>query len=42
MAKAFRAVRTMAEEHDVDMRTAAQMLAISRTAEAARLRGVYP
>ena len=29
-------------EKDVDMRTAAYMLAVNRVAEAIRLRGIYP
>jgi glutamate dehydrogenase/leucine dehydrogenase len=42
MKAAYRAVLDMAKGHEVDMRTAAQMVAISRVAEATRVRGVFP
>ncbi len=42
MKRAFDAVLGVAKEHDIDMRTAAQMLAISRVAEATRIRGIFP
>ena len=42
MKKAFRAVLEMSQTHEVDLRTAAQMLAISRVAEATRIRGIFP
>ncbi len=42
MDRAFDTVAAMAEEHKVDLRTAAQMLGISRVAEATALRGIYP
>jgi glutamate dehydrogenase/leucine dehydrogenase len=42
MQAAYRAVLDMAKSHEVDMRTAAQMVAISRVAEATRVRGVFP
>jgi len=42
MKKAFRAVLGMSQTHEVDLRTAAQMLAISRVAEATRIRGIFP
>ena len=42
MVRSFQHVLRMAQEHDVDLRLAAQMLAISRVAEAAKVRGRYP
>jgi glutamate dehydrogenase (NAD(P)+) len=42
MTDAFDAVMAKALAFDVDLRTAAQMLAISRVAEAAQVRGLYP
>ena len=42
MVRAFESVARMADERNVNMRTAAQMLAISRVAEAARTRGLFP
>ncbi len=42
MVRSFEQVHRMAQEHDVDLRQGAQMLAISRVAEATRLRGLYP
>jgi glutamate dehydrogenase (NAD(P)+) len=42
MVRAYRAVVALAESHDVDLRTAAQMLAVQRVAEATRLRGIFP
>ena len=42
MVNSFAAVRDLAVSYDVDMRIAANMLAISRVAEATRVRGVYP
>jgi len=42
MTRAFRDVKSMADEHNVDMRTAANMLAIKRVADATRIRGIYP
>jgi glutamate dehydrogenase (NAD(P)+) len=42
MVRSFEQVYRMAQEHDVDLRQGAQMLAISRVAEATRLRGLYP
>jgi len=39
---AFDNVVAMSEQHQVDLRTAGLMLAISRVAEATRLRGIYP
>ena len=42
MVRSFKQVQRMAQEHDVDLRQGAQMLAISRVAEATRLRGLYP
>ena len=42
MVRSFNQVYRMAQEHDVDLRQGAQMLAISRVAEATRLRGLYP
>lgn len=42
MISSFTDVLQISEEKKVDMRTAAYMLAISRVAEATRLRGIYP
>jgi glutamate dehydrogenase (NAD(P)+) len=42
MDRAFEAVHAMAERHEVDMRTAAYMVAVARVAEATTLRGLYP
>ncbi len=42
MDRAFEAVYQMSELHEVHMRTAAYMLAVSRVAEATTLRGLYP
>ncbi len=42
MDRAFEAVRAMSDQHEVDMRTAAYMVAVARVAEATTLRGLYP
>jgi glutamate dehydrogenase (NAD(P)+) len=42
MDRAFEAVYAMAQRHEVDMRTAAYMVAVARVAEATTLRGLYP
>ncbi len=42
MDRAFSAVHDMADHREVDMRTAAYMLAVARVAEATTLRGLYP
>ncbi len=42
MRRAFHDVWTMAQEKKVSLRIAAQMLALSRVAEAIRLRGIFP
>jgi glutamate dehydrogenase/leucine dehydrogenase len=42
MDRAFEAVYQMSDLHEVHMRTAAYMLAVSRVAEATTLRGLYP
>jgi glutamate dehydrogenase (NAD(P)+) len=42
MDRAFEAVYAMSERHEVDMRTAAYMVAVARVAEATTLRGLYP
>jgi glutamate dehydrogenase (NAD(P)+) len=42
MDRAFEAVYAMADRHEVDMRTAAYMVAVARVAEATTLRGLYP
>jgi glutamate dehydrogenase (NAD(P)+) len=42
MDRAFEAVHAMSTRHDVDMRTAAYMVAVARVAEATTLRGLYP
>jgi glutamate dehydrogenase/leucine dehydrogenase len=42
MARAYANVARIAREGKCDMRTAANMFAISRVAEATTMRGVYP
>ncbi len=42
LRKSFYATEQTAEEHQVDMRTAAQIRAISRVADAVKTRGFYP
>ena len=42
MDRAFDAVHGMSHGHNVDMRTAAYMVAVARVAEATTLRGLYP
>jgi glutamate dehydrogenase (NAD(P)+) len=42
MDRAFEAVHEMSEHHEVEMRTAAYMVAVARVAEATTLRGLYP
>jgi glutamate dehydrogenase (NAD(P)+) len=42
MKRAFQEVHAMAESQKVDMRQAAYMVAVSRVAEATRLRGIFP
>jgi glutamate dehydrogenase (NAD(P)+) len=42
MDRAFASVFQMSRSQEVDMRTAAYMLAVARVAEATRLRGLYP
>jgi len=42
MVRSFAAVKKMADERDVDMRVAANMVAIKRVAEATAIRGIYP
>ncbi len=42
MVDAFGAVNAMAQKHHVDMRVAANMVAIDRVAQTYRLRGLYP
>ena len=42
MVKAFHEVHTLAQQYGVDMRTGAYCLAISRVADATRLRGIFP
>jgi glutamate dehydrogenase/leucine dehydrogenase len=42
MDRAFDSVLQMGRRHDVDMRTAAYMVAVARVAEATTLRGLYP
>jgi glutamate dehydrogenase (NAD(P)+) len=42
MDESFEAVWAITQERHVDMRTAAYFLAISRVAEAERVRGIYP
>jgi glutamate dehydrogenase (NAD(P)+) len=42
MDRAFESVHAMSERREVDMRTAAYMVAVARVAEATTLRGLYP
>ena len=42
MVRSFNQVLRVAHEKNIDMRTAAQVLAIHRVAEAVQLRGIYP
>ena len=42
MDRAFGSVHEMADRYEVDMRTAAYMVAVARVAEATTLRGLYP
>ena len=42
MDRAFGSVHEMAQRYEVDMRTAAYMVAVARVAEATTLRGLYP
>ncbi len=42
MDESFEGVWNIGQEHRVDMRTAAYLLAIDRVAEAERVRGIYP
>jgi glutamate dehydrogenase (NAD(P)+) len=42
MSAAFQRVLALSQKEDVDLRTSALMLAVSRVAEAKRLRGLYP
>ncbi len=42
MDRAFEDVYAMSRRHEVDMRTAAYMVAVARVAEATTLRGLYP
>ena len=42
MVRAFDDTLRTAREHDVDLRTAAYMLAVGRVAEATLTRGIYP
>jgi glutamate dehydrogenase (NAD(P)+) len=42
MARAYESVARLARENECDMRTAANMLAIGRVAEATEMRGIYP
>ncbi len=42
MVRSFNQILRMSHEKNIDMRTAAQVLAIHRVAEAVQLRGIYP
>jgi glutamate dehydrogenase (NAD(P)+) len=42
MVRSFTQVLRVAQEKNVDMRTAAQIYAIQRVAEAMSIRGIYP
>jgi glutamate dehydrogenase (NAD(P)+) len=42
MNRSFDAVAQQADEYHCDMRLGANMLAISRVAEATQVRGIYP
>jgi glutamate dehydrogenase (NAD(P)+) len=42
MTRAFNDVYRIAQEKQVDMRTAAYILAVGRVADATKTRGIYP
>jgi glutamate dehydrogenase (NAD(P)+) len=42
MIQGFHAVAVSAKKYKVDMRTAANILAVGRVSEASHLRGIYP
>ena len=42
MTRSFNSVLECAKEFDVDLRTAAMLLAVERVADATRVRGIYP
>ena len=42
MTAAFKEVTATADQYKVDMRTGAYVLAVSRVAEATRVRGIFP
>ncbi len=42
MQRSFRDVKKMSDEHNVNMRVAANMVAIKRVADATTIRGIYP
>jgi glutamate dehydrogenase (NAD(P)+) len=42
MVRSFHHVLRVAQEKDVDLRAAAQILALQRVAEAMLIRGIYP
>ncbi|HEX9015539.1 MAG TPA: Glu/Leu/Phe/Val dehydrogenase [Chloroflexota bacterium] len=42
MIRAFRDVKKMADDFDVDFRTAANMVAVKRVSDATKIRGIYP
>jgi glutamate dehydrogenase (NAD(P)+) len=42
MDRAFEALSTVHDERKIDMRKAAYVIAVSRVAEAHRLRGLHP
>jgi glutamate dehydrogenase (NAD(P)+) len=42
MVRSFTVLYNFSREKNIDMRTAAQVFAIQRVAEAMRLRGIYP
>jgi glutamate dehydrogenase (NAD(P)+) len=42
MTTSFAAIAAVARTRNIDMRTAAYLVAIDRVAEATRIRGIYP
>ena len=42
MTSAFKEVAAISDQYKVDMRTGAYVLAVSRVAEATRVRGIFP
>jgi glutamate dehydrogenase (NAD(P)+) len=42
MTRSYQAVRSEAQSHDVTLRKAAFRIAVSKVAEATKVRGIYP